>query len=166
MINNYQVIANNLLEITLSNNVKKYIELNEDSGKVVWRQKNDFWGRLLNVRHTGIYVGSDMSTKENIYIHNHILQGYAHITTEQMFSQGLPIYFDLDICTNSPLKVIQIALSYVQDRVKYRLLDENCQILTSNACTNLKKSPDAEKVFGITALSIFVGLVLFGKKSS
>lgn len=165
MINNYRVVGSNLLEITISNNVKKYIELNEDSGKVVWRQKNDFWGRLLNVRHTGICVGADMSTKENIYIHNHILEGYAHITTEQVFSQGLPIYFDLDICTNSPLKVIQIALSYVQDRVKYRLLDENCQILTSNACTNLKKSPDAEKIVGYGSL-FFIGWLILGRKSS
>lgn len=165
MINNYRFIGINVLEITISNNSKKYIQLNEYSGRVVWRQKKDFWGRLLNVRHTGIYVGTDMNTKENIYIHNHITQGFAHITNEQGFSQGLPFYLDSEICTNSPLRVIQIALSYVQNGVKYQLLGENCQILTSNACTNVKKSPDVEKIIGYGSL-LFIGYLIFGKKSA
>jgi hypothetical protein len=169
MILDFIFLQSNVLILKYKSGRTQSIQLDNNSGKIVYRRTDDLLGAIFNTKHKGVRLGIDLHTKEEIYIHNHKDEGYAHFTNYSGFAKGLPTYFDSKVCINSPFRVIEIALNYVNYGVKYQLLSENCQILTSNACTNVRKSEDVAKMarFVIGGLAVFfVGALIFSDNTS
>lgn len=119
-----------------------YVNFNNLSGKLVQRKKNAV---ITTVTHTGIYLGQD-SDGTNWIIHNHPKHGQACIVTEKEFSQKQSISLVPEACINPPNVVIARGLEHVKRKTPYRLLDSNCQHLTSDACNNKPVSQDLKRV--------------------
>lgn len=137
------------------------IYLNENSGKVYFRYKT---GTISNVKHPGIFLGVDANNM-GYFLHNHYHFGKAHITTQQDFQKGMPLYIYEEKCTNSPLKVIEIGLNEILRGESYKPVTYNCQTYTNAACHNIRKSDDAEKWLGGILLG-GLALLLIGAVSN
>jgi deoxycytidylate deaminase len=130
------------------------IQLNQHSGKIVWRRK-----LRGSIQHTGIELGRCRQTREQLYIHNHPNQRQASIVSAAEFGQGNPIYYENEPCVNTPLQVIEVGLSAVIQRVPYRVMSSNCQNLTNGACKNVSYSQDLNKVIGGVAAAVAIGFL-------
>lgn len=132
------------------------IYFNEDSGKVYYRFKI---GTLSKVKHPGIYLGKD-AYGVGYFMHNHYHYGKAHITIQNEFTKGMPLYIYNEKCSNSPLKVIEIGLNEILRGESYKPITYNCQTFTNTACNNQRNSADAEKWVGRVVLGGLALLVL------
>ena len=140
------------------------IYFNENSGKVYYRYKI---GTLSEVKHPGIYLGQDIYGVA-YFLHNHYHYGKACITTQNEFAQGLQLYIYNEVCSNPPLKVIEIALNEILRGESYKPITYNCQTYTNSACHNQRSSYDAERwvgglVFGGLAL-LLISAIAGGSK--
>ncbi|MCC6721483.1 MAG: hypothetical protein IT243_04720 [Bacteroidia bacterium] len=152
-------LYNNRVEIVKNDGSVFTIYFNGNSGKVYFRYKI---GTFSNVKHSGIFLGVD-TWGTGYFLHNHYHFGKAHITTETEFKKGQPIHIYNEMCSNAPLKVIEIGLNEILRGESYKPITYNCQTYTNTACHNKRKSYDAEKWLGGIALAslafIFIGAV-------
>lgn len=137
-------LYNDRVEIVKNDGSIFTIYFNEHSGKVYYRFKI---GTLSKVKHPGIYLGQDVYGV-GYFLHNHYHYGKAHITTQNEFVKGMPLYIYNEVCSNPPLKVIEIALNEILRGERYKPVTYNCQTYTNTACHNQRKSADAEKWVG------------------
>ncbi len=149
----YQFYAN-ALAIYLSNGQTLWIYLNRDSGKVFYRYKVGF---PRSAKHTGIYVGTFANGTE-YWIHNHINFGKAHLATGSSFRQGMQIYVHDEYCTNDWQTVIDKGLQHILKGERYMPYSFNCQVMTNDACHNVRKSADADRIVG----GVLLGLAVVG----
>ncbi len=144
---------NGFLQLNLQGGKTKTIALNQNSGRIIWRLKD----KITNIKHTGILVGKDLDTGEQMVIHNHIEHGKPELTTMTDFNKGKPFHFQKGVCNNASKEVIKIGLEKVREGKPYSILFNNCQVLTSQACNNVRKSPDVERISIVAAVGLFVG---------
>lgn len=133
----------NQLRIFDNKNNYYIIELNKDSGRVLWRFKKN---NPFNIKHTGLYIGVDIMTKNHIIIHNHQDPGFPSITSFVDFAQGMKCYFEDSPCINEPKTVITRALQHVMENKPYKVTHDNCQTLTNSACHNVRRSEDVSRI--------------------
>jgi hypothetical protein len=137
-------LYNDRVEIVKNDGSILTIYFNEHSGKVYYRFKI---GTLSKVKHPGIYLGKD-AYGVGYFLHNHYHYGKAHITNQNEFVKGMPLYIYNEKCSNTPLKVIEIGLNEIMRGESYKPITYNCQTYTNTACHNQRKSADAEKWVG------------------
>lgn len=118
------------------------IHLMPDSGKIFYRLKIN---TLTDVKHTGVYLGVDMSSGVHYFIHNHYEFGRPSIVTLSEFTKGRDFYPYTPNSSNTPLKVLEIALNEVLRGEVYHPTNYNCQTLINIACNNKRVSEDVEK---------------------
>ncbi len=94
-------------------------------------------------------------------VHNHINPGRAVVITWDHFPQNEATYIDDKFCLNDPMTRIKIALDKVLSREPYDLINNSCQTLVNEACTNERKNDDTGKVLFAT-LGVVLGVALLG----
>ncbi|CAA6826110.1 MAG: Unknown protein [uncultured Aureispira sp.] len=146
-LTSFEFYSHNKLQLWYSNGTYSVIELNQDSGKIVWTRKNF-------IKHTGIVLGICLSSGREFYIHNHPSPGKATVVDTYNFARGNDIYYEKEECINTPNEVIAIGLNAVIKGVKYKLITQNCQHFTSQACENKNKSEGIDTLVAL-GLSIF-----------
>lgn len=154
-------LYNNRVEIVNNNGSRFIIYFNENSGKVYFRYKI---GTISEVKHSGIFLGVD-SNGVGYFLHNHFHYGKAHITTQNEFAKGMPLYIYNEKCSNTPLKVIEIGLNEMLRGESYKPITYNCQTFTNTACHNQRKSDDSEKWVSrvvLGSLALFILDAAFG----
>ena len=140
-------LYNDRVEIVKNDGSIFTIYFNENSGKVYFRYKI---GTISQVKHPGIFLGVD-ANGVGYFLHNHYHYGKAHITTQQEFVKGMPLYIYNEILRGE----------------HYKPITYNCQTYTNTACHNQRKSDDAEKWVGGVLLGSLALLLLsasFGSK--
>ncbi len=156
----YTFLNNRSLRLNFSNGRSIWVNLDVNSGRIVTRLKRN---TISNVQHTGIWLGTDIHTGVSYILHNHYLQGSAHITDYQTYAAGQEAFWKDDVCMNDWLEVLEIALNHVVSRKRYNWLDYNCQTFTNSACHNRSRSEDVEKwgrlAFGFLAIALAAGFV-------
>jgi hypothetical protein len=132
------------------------IFLNSDSGKIFYRYKID---SISKIKHPGIYLGTDINGN-HYFIHNHYEVGFASIASLAEFSKGRKLYLDETKCLNPQTEILRIAIGYVNDRIRYSLINDNCQTLTNDACHNRKRSESVNNWVGGLALVALFALIV------
>jgi hypothetical protein len=162
---NYQFF-NGSIRLDYQSGQSIWVSLDENSGRVLTRLKK---GTLSSVQHTGIWLGTAPFTGVSYVLHNHYLQGGAHVATYDDYASGQQVYWKQGACTNDWLSVIKKGLYHVIIGKHYNWLDYNCQTFTNAACHNQYKSEDVAKWVGIlasvTAL-FFLGAIAQGSRAS
>jgi len=152
-------LYDNRVDIIKNNGSLNTIYFNQNSGKVYFRYKV---GTISNVKHPGIFLGTD-DFGNGHFLHNHYHYGKACITTEAEFKKGMPIYLYNKKCSNTPKKVIEIALKEAIRGESWKPITYNCQTYTNTACHNVRTSEDADKwvgrVFAASLLLIFLASI-------
>lgn len=157
-LNYYQLYSDGILELSFSYGETKYIQLTEDSGRVVTRKKV---GTISNVNHPGIYVGIDSFTDEPYILHNHYkIFKTAGVSPFWEYAAGEKVRWDNRPCSNSKIEVLQIGLNHAINREPYRWLTNNCQITVNDACNNKRTSEDVGKWVGRIAAGVFALIVV------
>jgi hypothetical protein len=156
-LKNYQFLNNGHLLLNFANGQSIYIRIDDDSGRVITRPKIN---SLLNVQHTGIYLGVDVHSGQEIVVHNHYLRSTAYVSTIQEFERGMQSFWKDGTCINDWQTTIFSALNQVKYGRRYMPRTYNCQTFTNIACHNRAFSEDANRienlVFGTLAL-LFLG---------
>ncbi len=152
-VKNFSFPLNNPLVINYENGTTSSILLDNNSGRGIFRDKID---SLVNVKHTGIYVGTDTNTKQAIVIHNHYNYGSAYVTDILDFARNKNVSWLTTGCENTPLQVITKALHHVQSGERYKPKSYNCQTLVNSACNNKRYSEDASRI----ATGVFCAVVI------
>lgn len=151
----YEMLGNNQIRLdTLKGSV--WVQLTKDSGRIITRNKV---GAFKAIQHTGIWLGRNIYTGQDLIIHNHYHYGAAHITSYEDYAQAEDVFFVVGTCANQPIEVVKIGLNQIILGKPYRLVTNNCQILTSTACNNVAHSHDVAKWGGAllgAALAIVV----------
>jgi hypothetical protein len=148
----YQIF-NHCLAVHLNTGEILWINFNQNSGKVYYRNKI---GSPTGSKHTGVYIGSDANGIA-WWIHNHYHVGSAHLVTGSEFAKGRAVHLYHKYCTNTWQTVIQKALDHVVRGERYMPISNNCQTLVNDACHNVKTSHDANRIVG----GALLGLGLF-----
>lgn len=151
----YQMLGNNQIRLDTVNG-PLWVQLTKDSGRIVTRNKV---GTFKSIQHTGIWLGKNIYTGQDLIIHNHYHYGAAHVTTYEDYAQSEDVFFVIGTCTNQPTEVVKKGLNQIIIGKPYRLVSNNCQILTSKACNNVAHSPDVTKWGGLllsAALTVVV----------
>jgi hypothetical protein len=143
----------NCVDILEHNDTIERIFFNENSGKVYFRDKI---GSIIGIKHPGIFLGVDLHGIE-YFLHNHYQFGTACLVTGNEFKQRMPIWLYELKYTNSPLRVIQIALDEVKRKERYHVVNYNCQDYVNLASNNQRKSESVDKI----ASNFFFGTLLF-----
>ncbi|MFN0214227.1 MAG: hypothetical protein ACKVT2_08225 [Saprospiraceae bacterium] len=141
-VNCYNYLDNNLLQLVLNDDQQKLIILDDSSGKIVFRSKVD---AVIEVRHTGIWLGTDFHTGEVYVIHNHYDFGGTHIATLSAYAAGQQVHWKKGSCTNDPRQVINKGLDHVVSGRSYNGLIYNCHTFTNTACYNNPISENVRK---------------------
>lgn len=137
----YQMLGNNQIRLDTVNG-SVWVQLDKDSGRIVTRNKV---GAFKTIQHTGIWLGRNIYTGQDLIIHNHYHYGAAHITTYGDYAQNEDVFFVVGACINQPIEVVKKGLNQIIIGKSYRLVTNNCQILTSQACNNVPYSHDVAK---------------------
>lgn len=161
-VNNYTYLQDNLLLIILETGQKKWIRLDDNSGKILTRPKVD---SLTKVQHPGIWLGTDYNTGESYVIHNHYHFGGAHIATFSAYAAGQQVSWKAGRCTNDPMRVINTGLAHVVSGKPYDLLNYNCQTFANTACYNKPVSEDVNKWFEVVLGVLLVGVAVTALKA-
>ena len=154
-ITGYQFYTNKLA-VYISNGETLYVNFSADSGKVYYRYKI---GWPKSAKHTAIFVG-DLADGTEVWIHNHIDNGKAVMTDGSGFRQNMPIYLHDKYCTNDWQTVIQKGLDHILRGEPYLPVSFNCQVMTNDACHNVRKSDDANRIVGNVVAGAVIGLAL------
>ena len=129
------------------------IHFNQHSGRIICREVNGF------VTHTGIYIGYDTYSKEEIVIHHNVNFDSPRIVPLKEFTKGKAWYFQSPECINSPMEVISKGLDEVFNGSSYDAFVNNCQHLTNFACYNVRESHGVKKFMGfLTFCGACIGL--------
>lgn len=149
MISGYD-IQNNYAHIYYSNRQPLTVRLTRDSGRIIWRPKG------FSTKHTGALLGFHAESNQPLVIHHH-LNGSDIITLDR-FAGGNKVSFQKEACINDRYTVIRKMLGNIIRGDKYDLFFDNCQMKTSDACNNVRKSPDLVKwiVIGIALIVFFI----------
>ncbi len=156
----YSIYAG-LVDLVYSDGSHAIVYLNKDSGKVYYRRKIN---TVSDVKHTGIYLGKDV-LGVNYFMHNHYLVGKPIIATETEFRKGKDIFLSNEYSQNSLLTVLGNALAAIIRGEKYDSVKYNCQSFTSEACNNIRHSPDVERWKGFAVLGLFAFAMVALSKS-
>lgn len=152
------ILYQNCVDIIENNGTIKRIFFDTNSGNTYWRYKIP---NLVGTKHSGIYLGKD-NYGVQYFLHNHYYVGHPCMVSAKEFGQGLPLGIYDAKCSNTPLKVIEKALTQVIRKEPYHFESYNCQGFTNDACHNHRKSEDVGKwgqrlFFGTLA---YIGLSL------
>lgn len=157
-IHSFSFITKNLLYLHYENGQTLPIRLNENSGRGIWRNKID---SLMNVKHTGIYLGKIVGYNADVIIHNHYRFGSAYVASFSDFAQNQDVFWLNQQCINQPLDIINKALKLVVSGEPYKALSNNCQTFVNNVCNNKRTSEDVNRILGYTAVTIVLGCLLY-----
>ena len=161
-VNYFTYLKGNVLLIVLNTGQKKWIRLDDNSGRILTRLKVN---SLTNVQHPGIWLGTDYYTGEGYVIHNHYHFGSAHIATLPTYAAGQQVYWKEGRCTNDPMNVINTGLAHVIEGKPYNWLNYNCQTFANTACYNKPVSEDVNKWFEVALGVLFVGVAVTALKA-
>ena len=148
-IRDFQIGSERIL-ITFRNSRKRYLYLDQDSGKAYYRYKLHTMDQIM---HSGIYLGHD-ARGVRYFIHNHTEQGYASVVTEKEFSQEQALYEHPRESQFPPMEVITRALEKAKEGAPYKLLTNNCQTFTNYSKEDRRHSEDVLKWSVITGLTL------------
>lgn len=155
-IYNYQFFSTDLLRLDSSNGHSVWVKLDADSGRIVTRLKRN---TISNVQHPGIWLGCEYQSGTPLVIHNHYLQGGAHISTFDAYAVGQNVNWIDGVCRNDWQTVLKIGLNHVISGKQYRALDYNCQTFTNTACHNQSRSESVE-MWGKIALGVLAFIAI------
>ncbi len=156
-VNCYTCLDDNILLLVLNEGQKKWIMLDDRSGKIIFRSKVD---SLVDVRHPGIWLGTDYQTGEVYVIHNHYHFGGTHIATFSVYAAGQQVHWKKGSCTNDPKQVIKTGLDHVVSGRSYNWLIYNCQTFTNTACNNNPISENVSKWLWVALGVLLVGVAV------
>ncbi len=154
---NYQFLDSNSLRLHFVGNQSIQVILDEHSGKIVTRDKVN---TIINIQHTGIWLGRNALTNEVLIIHNHYNYGAAHVASYAEYAQSKKVFPKNETCANDALTVIQVGLDHVLKGKSYQPINHNCQTLTNLACNNKAESEDVAKLFKSLA-GLFLMVLIF-----
>lgn len=158
---NYKVFGNTIrLDFT---NGHVCVQLDENSGKILTRNKV---GTFRSIQHTGIYLGKNLKDGQPLVIHNHYHYGSSYISSFDEYRSGEVASWKSGTCTNSPINVIKIGLNQVLRGESYKLITNNCQVMTNTACHNRRNSEDVAKWAGGFFGLLLVATIIKGASAS
>jgi hypothetical protein len=136
-------VYQNCVDIVRTDGAILRIFFNENSGKAYFRYKI---GSLSKVKHTGIFIGTDVRGN-SYFMHNHHQTGRLAIVLQQEFSKNRELFL-FKIPEMEVAAVIENGLKEVARGERYDVLNYNCQTFVNVAFIRVRKSEDVSRIVG------------------
>lgn len=139
------------------------LTLTQNSGRIAYRDKID---TIIGIKHPGIELGADQFGYR-WFAHHHYKNRKPAIEREDVFSLGVPIFYDERPVSYNQYEILERALAAWWAGKEYQWLWQNCQHFANEIARETKVSDTVERVSdnviaggGVTAL---IGLLTGNK---